>query len=86
MTLNRREFLQMAVAMGPRWLGAVWPELRVPAGMSGATFFRKASRPAIPIRAASSSGPGGRTGRAAGVCSRWRLPRMMRSGGSSPRR
>jgi hypothetical protein len=61
MTLNRREFVQLAAAMGaslawggsPRASTTGWHERR--------DLYPEASRPAIPIRAASSSGRGGRS-------------------------
>ncbi len=81
---------------GPRSRGAAGLERRPPAGTSSATSIPKASRPAIPIRAASSSGHGGRSkirgpgprerSRPAGTCSRSKLPRTRRSGGSSQQR
>ena len=50
MTLNRREFVQMAAAMGASlaWGGSARGQPS--AGVSGATCFRRASRLAIPIR------------------------------------
>ena len=49
MTLNRREFVQLATAMGASlaWGGSARASTTV--GMSSATFIRRASRPAIPI-------------------------------------
>ena len=95
MTLNRREFVQLAAAMGASlaWGGSArasttgWHERRdlYPEGVASgdpdpSSVILWTRRPFDPGAVA----PG--RGSPADVCSRWRLPRMMRSGGSSQRR